>query len=39
MHLGDLSRPFSDLPRDVPSLFKPFSVDALLDALRGLLAG
>ena len=38
LHLDDLSRPHDMvLPEDVPNLYKPFSVDRLLEAVEGLL--
>jgi DNA-binding response OmpR family regulator len=36
LHLDDLSRP-SELPDDIPNLTKPFSLDRLIQAVRGLL--
>jgi CheY-like chemotaxis protein len=40
LHLDDLTRPKSGEPReDVTTLYKPFSVDALRQAVRQLLSG
>jgi DNA-binding response OmpR family regulator len=40
LHLDDLSRPFGDqFPENVPTLYKPFGIAALKDAVRKLLAG
>ena len=40
LHVGDLSHPSGDrFPEGVPSLYKPFSIAALQDAVRRLLAG
>jgi DNA-binding response OmpR family regulator len=40
LHLDDLSRPFGDqFPLDVPTLYKPFGIAALKDAVRKLLRG
>jgi hypothetical protein len=40
LHIDDISREKSvqDLPDDVPTVYKPFSVAALLEAVRRLLA-
>jgi CheY-like chemotaxis protein len=39
LHLDDLSHPQRlELPDDVPNLYKPFSVDRLLEAVEQLLA-
>jgi CheY-like chemotaxis protein len=37
LHLDDLSRPQHTGEISIPTLFKPFSLDALLDAVRSLL--
>jgi DNA-binding response OmpR family regulator len=40
LHLDDLSRLYHPpLPGDVPNLYKPFSIDRLLDEVARLLAG
>jgi hypothetical protein len=38
LHLDDLAHP-AGLPRDVPNLIKPFSLDRLIQAVRDLLGG
>jgi CheY-like chemotaxis protein len=40
LHIDDLSHPSTDeFPEDVQTLYKPFSIAALQDAVRKLLAG
>ena len=40
LHLDDLSPPSGDeFPEHVQTLYKPFSIDTLQDAVRKLLAG
>ena len=40
LHIDDLSHPSADeFPEDVRTLYKPFSIAALQDAVRKLLAG